>query len=100
TGVLKDFFRELPEPLCSNSLYEMLLDALSVQMPGDIEGNTQLMLGILECLPRVNQDTLAFMLNHLKKVSNRSDINKMTTHQLGLCLGPALVCPAVSPDDI
>ena len=33
----------------------MLLDALSVQVPGDVEGNTQLMLGILECLPRANQ---------------------------------------------
>lgn len=54
-GVLKDFLRELPEPLCSNALYQMLLDALSVQVPGDHEGNTQLMLGILECLPRVNQ---------------------------------------------
>lgn len=54
-GVLKDFVRELPEPLCSNALYQMLMDALNVQISGDAEGNARLMLGILDCLPSANQ---------------------------------------------
>jgi hypothetical protein len=53
--VLKDFFRELPEPLCSNALYDMLMDALNVQISGDADGNARLMLGILDCLPSANQ---------------------------------------------
>jgi hypothetical protein len=54
-GVVKDFLRELPEPLFTNSLYQMLVDGLSVQMPGDPDGNAKLMLSILECLPKPNQ---------------------------------------------
>ena len=33
----------------------MLLDALSVRMPGDPDGSAKLMLSILECLPKANQ---------------------------------------------
>ena len=54
-GVLKEFLRELPEPLSSDSLYQMLMDALNVQISGDADGNARLMLGVLDCLPAVNQ---------------------------------------------
>lgn len=55
SGVLKDYLRELPEPLFTNALYQMLLDALSVRLPSDPEGSAKLMLSILECLPTANQ---------------------------------------------
>ncbi|ELU03331.1 hypothetical protein CAPTEDRAFT_35861, partial [Capitella teleta] len=51
TGVLKDFLRELPEPLFTNALYSMLIDALSVRLPDDPGGSAKLMLSVLECLP-------------------------------------------------
>ena len=53
--MLKDFLRELPEPLFTNALYHMLLDATSVHMPGDPGGSAKLMLSVLECLPKANQ---------------------------------------------
>jgi hypothetical protein len=55
TGILKDYLRELPEPLFTNALYQMLLDALSVRLPSDPDGSAKLMLSILECLPKANQ---------------------------------------------
>ena len=55
TDVLKDFLRELPEPVCTSAIYQMLMDALGVQVQGDADGNARLMLGILDCLPQVNQ---------------------------------------------
>ena len=55
TGVLKDFLRQLAEPLFTNTLYPMLVDALSVRMPADPGGSAKLMLSILECLPKTNQ---------------------------------------------
>ncbi|KAF4517178.1 hypothetical protein B566_EDAN005610 [Ephemera danica] len=55
TGVLKDYLRELPEPLFTKCLYQMLLDALSVCLPDDPEGNAKLMFSILDCLPKVNR---------------------------------------------
>ena len=54
-GVLKDFLQELPEPLLTNSLYRMLLDAISVQIPDDPGGNAEMMFNIIDCLPKVNQ---------------------------------------------
>ena len=55
TGVLKDYLRELPEPLFTDALYQMLLDSFSVRLPGDPEGNAHLVLSVLECLPKANQ---------------------------------------------
>lgn len=75
TGVLKDYLRELPEPLFTKCLYQMLVDALGkgryllrlsylltgvsllsgVCLPDDPEGNAKLMFSILDCLPRTNR---------------------------------------------
>ncbi|XP_059177597.1 uncharacterized protein LOC131956961 [Physella acuta] len=102
TGVLKDYLRELPEPLFTNSLYQMLLDALSVRLPCDPEGSAKLMLSILECLPSANQDTMALLLNHLRRVASHCDKNKMPIDNLAICFGPVLLCPAPSstPDPL
>jgi len=54
-GVLKDFFRQLPEPLFTNGLYQMLLDAMSVQIADDPHGNAVIMLGVIDCLPSIHQ---------------------------------------------
>ena len=69
SGVLKDFLRELPEPLFTNALYQMLLDALSVRLPGDPDGSAKLMLSILECLPKPNQ------VGHISLVPFEKSIN-------------------------
>jgi hypothetical protein len=55
TGVLKDYLRELPEPLFTRCLFQMTVDALGVCLPDDPEGNAKLMLSILDCLPRANR---------------------------------------------
>jgi len=39
------------------------------------------------------QATLAFMLTHLKRVSGRSDVNKMTSSAVARVFGPLFVCP-------
>jgi hypothetical protein len=57
TGVLKDYLRELPEPLFTRCLFQMTVDALGVCLPDDPEGNAKLMLSILDCLPRANRVT-------------------------------------------
>jgi hypothetical protein len=55
SGVLKDYLRELPEPIFTKCLYQMMVDALSVCLPDDPEGNAKLMFSILDCLPKVNR---------------------------------------------
>ena len=53
--MLKDFLRELPEPVFTNVIFHMLLDALNVRLPEDPAGSAKLMLSVLECLPKPNQ---------------------------------------------
>ncbi|GIX67762.1 rho GTPase-activating protein 100F [Caerostris extrusa] len=46
TSVLKDYLRELPEPLFTKGLFDMLVDGFSVCLPDDPEGNAKLMFSI------------------------------------------------------
>ena len=54
-GLLKEYLRELPEPVFSSCLYQMLLDALGVFLPNDPDGNAKLVFSILDCLPKANR---------------------------------------------
>ncbi len=60
-ATLKDFFRELPEPLFTNALYPMVYEATQVAGPGDSHMGTKLILNILDCLPTSNQVSRAFI---------------------------------------
>ncbi len=53
TAVLKDYLRELPEPIIHNCIYELLVDAATVSLPNDRQGNTQLMLRALDCMSSI-----------------------------------------------
>ncbi|XP_043288661.1 rho GTPase-activating protein 100F isoform X3 [Venturia canescens] len=92
TGVLKDYLRELPEPLFTKCLYQMMVDALAVCLPDDPQGNAKLMFSILDCLPKVNRCTLIYLLNHLAMVV--SQCNKMSPASLAVCFGPVLMLHA------
>ncbi|XP_015433562.1 PREDICTED: rho GTPase-activating protein 100F [Dufourea novaeangliae] len=89
TGVLKDYLRELPEPLFTKCLYQMMVDALAVCLPDDPQGNAKLMFSILDCLPEVNKCTLIYLLDHLAMVV--SQCNKMSPASLAVCFGPVLM---------
>ncbi|KAG8185701.1 hypothetical protein JTE90_003240 [Oedothorax gibbosus] len=97
TSLLKDYLRELPEPLLSRSLYEMLVDGLSVCLPDDPEGSAKLMFSILECLPKSNLCTVLLLLDHLRLVASHCDRNKMAAQALATAFGPALMCHADGP---
>ena len=69
-GLLKEYLRELPQPLVSSCLYQMLVDAMGVFLPDDPDGNAKLVFSILDCLPKANRvrcnfDTItAFVIKH------------------------------------
>jgi RhoGAP domain len=77
--ILKDYLRELPDALCTSSLYQMLMDALSVQVPGDDDGNAQLMLSIVDCLPRINQVRILPCYSTLSNKLREYTVNAFTT---------------------
>ncbi|XP_022257151.1 rho GTPase-activating protein 100F-like isoform X2 [Limulus polyphemus] len=102
-SLLKDYLRELPEPLFTKGLFDMLIDGISVCLPDDSEGNTKLMFSILDCLPKVNRCTILCLMDHLKQVASYSERNKMTSQNLAVCFGPVVMChtmPRERSDDL
>lgn len=55
TDLIQDYLRELPEPLFTKALFDMMVDGLSVCLPDDPTGNAKLMFSILECLPDISR---------------------------------------------
>ena len=64
SGLLKEYLRELPEPVFSNSLYQMLVDAMGVFLPDDPDGNAKLVFSILDCLPKANRVSVIIQNYH------------------------------------
>ncbi|XP_008318652.1 rac GTPase-activating protein 1-like [Cynoglossus semilaevis] len=94
-GVLKDFLRNLPEPLLTFQLNKAFMESAEIQD----DGNSLAMLyQTISELPEPNRDTLACVMIHLQKVSQCID-TKMDVHNLAKVFGPTLVGHAVPDPD-
>ncbi|XP_053128005.1 rho GTPase-activating protein 11A [Hemicordylus capensis] len=86
-GLLKQFFRELPEPIFPADLQEALIKA---QQLGSDDKNSATLL--LSCLMNDGTiDTLRYFFSFLKKVSLRSFENKMDSNNLAVIFAPNLL---------
>ncbi|XP_043087175.1 rho GTPase-activating protein SYDE2 isoform X2 [Puntigrus tetrazona] len=96
TGILKDYLRELPSPLITRTLYEVVLEAMTVRPvcrnTSDAQ-RSQNTVSLLQCLPEAERATLSFLLDHLSLVASYSDSNRMTCQNLAVCFGPVLLTP-------
>uniref|UniRef100_A0A674MCB1 Rac GTPase-activating protein 1 n=1 Tax=Takifugu rubripes TaxID=31033 RepID=A0A674MCB1_TAKRU len=95
TGVLKDFFRRLPEPLLTFQLNKAFFEAAEIMDDGN---SLAMMYRAISELPRPNRDTLACLMIHLQKVSQSID-TKMDVRNLARVFGPTLVGHAVPDPD-
>ncbi|MBZ3878312.1 Rho GTPase-activating protein 11A [Sciurus carolinensis] len=86
-GLLKQFFRELPEPILPVALHEALFKA---QQLGTEEKNKATLL--LSCLMTDHTvDILRYFFNFLRNVSLRSRENKMDSSNLAVIFAPNLL---------
>ncbi|XP_023254315.1 rac GTPase-activating protein 1-like [Seriola lalandi dorsalis] len=95
TGVLKDFLRNLPEPLLTFHLNKAFMAAAEIQ---DDDNSLAMMYQTIGELPQPNRDTLACLMIHLQKVSQSVD-TKMDVNNLARVFGPTLVGHAVPDPD-
>ncbi|XP_063078073.1 rho GTPase-activating protein SYDE1 isoform X2 [Engraulis encrasicolus] len=96
TGILKDYLRELPSPLITRTLYEVVLEAQSLRPACRSDADTQRRqstVSLLHCLPEPEKATLTLLLDHLSLVASFSDSNRMTCQNLAVCFGPVLLTP-------
>ncbi|KAH3841932.1 rho GTPase-activating protein 6-like isoform X2 [Dreissena polymorpha] len=98
-AVLKEYFRDLPEPLLTRDLYSPLIAARGLQ---SIEQQLEVTRMLLALLPVANRDTLWALLQFLYKVDQHSsDVidergetvagNKMDSHNLATLFGPNIL---------
>ncbi|XP_026988580.2 rho GTPase-activating protein SYDE1 isoform X1 [Tachysurus fulvidraco] len=95
TGILKDYLRELPSPLITRTLYEVVLEAMCVRPAcrSDDTHRSHNTVTLLQCLPEPERATLSLLLDHLSLVASFSDCNLMTCQNLAVCFGPVLLTP-------
>uniref|UniRef100_A0A8C2YY33 Rac GTPase-activating protein 1 n=1 Tax=Cyclopterus lumpus TaxID=8103 RepID=A0A8C2YY33_CYCLU len=94
-GALKDFLRNLPEPLLTFHLNRVFMEAAEIQDDGN---SLAVLYQTISELPQPNRDTLACLMIHLQKVSQCVD-TKMDVHNLARVFGPTLVGHAVPDPD-
>uniref|UniRef100_A0A8C6TA76 Rho GTPase-activating protein 29 n=1 Tax=Neogobius melanostomus TaxID=47308 RepID=A0A8C6TA76_9GOBI len=115
SNVLKLYLRQLPEPLILFRYYNDFiglakesqriiveeLEAMRLsptpvpQTQVSVELNRVLfkIKDLLRQLPPTHYKTLQFLIQHLHRVTERSDENKMTASNLGIIFGPTLIKP-------
>ncbi|NXS09339.1 MYO9B protein, partial [Neodrepanis coruscans] len=95
TGILKQWLRELPDPLMTSAQYNDFLRAVA-ELP---EKQEQLcaIYSVLEQLPQANHNTLERLIFHLVKVALIEDVNRMSPNALAIVFAPCLLrCPDTS----
>ncbi|XP_069087754.1 rho GTPase-activating protein SYDE1 [Pleurodeles waltl] len=102
TGILKDYLRELPTPLITKTLYEVVLQAMSRRPPKGRGLDQEVWLleetvGLLNCLPEIERATLTMLLNHLSIVASYRDYNRMNAQNIAVCFGPVLLTQNQDP---
>ncbi|XP_061046114.1 rho GTPase-activating protein SYDE1 isoform X2 [Eubalaena glacialis] len=97
TGILKDYLRELPTPLITQPLYQVVLEAMAREPPSRAPSSTEGTRGLLSCLPDVERATLTLLLDHLRLVSSFHAHNRMTPQNLAVCFGPVLLPARQAP---
>ncbi|XP_032067344.1 rho GTPase-activating protein SYDE1 isoform X2 [Thamnophis elegans] len=89
TGILKDYLRELPTPLITDLLYQVVLEAMSNRTVGlEVKEATT---ALLNCLPEAEKATLTMLLDHLSLVAAFHTFNRMNAQNLAVCFGPVLL---------
>ncbi|XP_048575857.1 rho GTPase-activating protein 44 isoform X2 [Nematostella vectensis] len=88
TGVLKQYLRELPEPLMTFALYDDWIQAASIQDSG---ARLQAYWGLVDKLPKANKDNLRYLICFLGKLADYSEVNKMTASNIAIVIAPNII---------
>ncbi|KAJ1927204.1 hypothetical protein IWQ60_003133 [Tieghemiomyces parasiticus] len=94
-GVLKQFLRELPEPLLTFQLYDGFIHAAAVD---DYNERLWALKDLVHALPRPNYTLLKRLVEHLERVTDYEEINHMYSTNLAIVFGPTLLKPRPGPN--
>ncbi|XP_063089036.1 T-cell activation Rho GTPase-activating protein isoform X3 [Cavia porcellus] len=86
--VLKDFLRSIPLKLLSSDLFEEWMGALEKQ---DEEDRIEALKQVVGQLPQPNLLLLKHLVSVLHLISKNSEVNKMDSSNLAICIGPNML---------
>ncbi|KAI9207539.1 Rho GTPase activation protein [Polychytrium aggregatum] len=90
TGVLKLYFRELPDSLFPKLMYRPLIEAAKID---DDRMRLIAVHELINDLPDANYATLHVLMGHLHRVQAMEPDNKMNAQNLSIVWGPTLIDP-------
>ncbi|KAI9731173.1 MAG: Rho-type gtpase-activating protein [Cirrosporium novae-zelandiae] len=104
TSTLKKYFRSLPTPLITYSVYDLLLDCMGEstdagthhhQNAPSVSDQTKIMgmRAAISLLPKTNRSTLEFLCFHLKRVTERHVENLMSPGNMAVVFAPTIMRP-------
>ncbi|KAJ2602340.1 Rho-type gtpase-activating protein, partial [Coemansia sp. RSA 1722] len=88
TSVLKQYFRDLPNPLMTSDTYHLWVHTASI---ASVEERIKVYRTISDSMPSAHSDTLRFLMSHLKRVADNQQENKMTTNNLSVVFAPNIL---------
>lgn len=94
-GLLKQFFRDLPDPLLTAEHYKSFIEA--AKNDDDIVRRDSLH-AIINSLPDPNYATLRALTLHLNRVQENSPSNRMNASNLAIVFGPTLMGANTGPN--
>ncbi|KAJ2416088.1 Rho-type gtpase-activating protein [Coemansia sp. RSA 2530] len=88
TSVLKQYFRDLPNPLMTAETYHLWVQASNI---ASAEERVKVYRTISESMPVAHGETLRYLMTHLKRVADHQQENKMTANNLSVVFAPNIL---------
>ncbi|GFR76566.1 unconventional myosin-IXb [Elysia marginata] len=88
TNILKQFLRNLPEPLLTHTLHDDFLRCTEIK---DEREMVKSLFDVIKKLPRPNFDLFERLVFHLVTVTRHADSNKMSPNALAVVFAPVLL---------
>jgi len=92
-SVLKKFISELPEPLLTDSHFELFRKIAYLRQPVSSSKKLTAIQLLLLLLPAANRQLLHELLSLFQKILKYSNVNKMNSTSLATIFAPHLFCP-------
>ncbi|XP_055876963.1 rho GTPase-activating protein 44-like isoform X6 [Biomphalaria glabrata] len=86
-GALKQYLRELPEPLLTFAMHDEFLKAATLPL----DQRLQTLWTLIQKLPVANFNNFRYLVKFLAKLAEKSDINKMKPSNIAIVIGPNLL---------
>ncbi|KAH3996300.1 hypothetical protein HBI56_139580 [Parastagonospora nodorum] len=90
TSAMKNYFRRLPVPLITFSVYDQFLEAGQLEDP---QAQAKALQAAVNEIPKAHRDTLQFLVFHLSRVIQHASDNLMTPLNLAVVFAPTIMRP-------